>query len=166
MTDVSVILAEVAEFEANYEAQRKALVEKLRPNITGIFAPFFAECPNGAVAFTAYTPYFNDGDECEFSVNDLAFHTSVGGDPDEDAVNGDDEDFDVDGNFYWEGDISVESYMRDTQTAEQNRIADIALACRQTFNQIPDDMIKDMLGDHIAVIIRPDNIMVEEYDHD
>ena len=39
--------------------------------IAEAFAPFFAANPNiDGIYWTQYTPYFNDGDPCEFSVHD------------------------------------------------------------------------------------------------
>lgn len=43
--------------------------------IEGAVQRFLDQCPEvTGVHWTQYTPYFNDGDSCEFSVNDFCFH--------------------------------------------------------------------------------------------
>jgi hypothetical protein len=90
LTDnVAAILDEVKALIASFETQRKELVEKLGPAFGSIFQPFLAKYPEvDNVYFTAYTPYFNDGDPCQYNVHDLYY--TVDGD-DEFSSYGDDE---------------------------------------------------------------------------
>lgn len=67
------------------QAQRKALakVEGI-PTIRELFAPFFEYLIVQSAEWTQYTPFFNDGDPCTFSVrNYLSFN---GPEDDEDAA--------------------------------------------------------------------------------
>lgn len=87
---IETVIQELADFNANYKKVREEFVKKLEPQFAEVFASFFAENPNvGGVQWTQYTPYFNDGDECIFSVNDMyLFPTGT----DEDDLSGYDED--------------------------------------------------------------------------
>lgn len=87
---IETVIQELADFNANYKKVRADFVKQLEPQFAEVFASFFAENPNvGGVQWTQYTPYFNDGDECVFSVNDM-YLFPVGMDPDD--LSGYDED--------------------------------------------------------------------------
>ncbi|HWJ26014.1 MAG TPA: hypothetical protein VNS32_05695, partial [Flavisolibacter sp.] len=50
--------------------KRKELTEQLRKDFPALLAPLFEKYPGVKnVRWTQYTPYFNDGDACEFSSN-------------------------------------------------------------------------------------------------
>lgn len=69
---IETVVKELAEFNDNYKKVRADFVEQLRPQFSAAFDQFFNENPNvGGVQWTQYTPYFNDGDECIFRVNDM-----------------------------------------------------------------------------------------------
>lgn len=85
---VENILKEVEDLVVSFEKQRKELEDKLKPAFGEIFKPFFTKYPEVAnIKFVAYTPYFNDGDTCEYSVNDLYYFVKDDNEDDE----------------YWEG---------------------------------------------------------------
>lgn len=87
---IETVIQELADFNANYKKVRADFVKQLEPQFAEVFASFFAENPNvGGVQWTQYTPYFNDGDECVFSVNDMYLFPSS---TDEDDLDGYDED--------------------------------------------------------------------------
>ena len=52
------------------EAQKKAMVEELRTEFPKLFEELFAKSKLiDSFGWTQYTPYFNDGDTCEFGVH-------------------------------------------------------------------------------------------------
>ena len=53
------------------EDQKKELVEKLRPALMELFSDFFKEYPNLMFEWQQYTPSFNDGAPCEFTMGDI-----------------------------------------------------------------------------------------------
>lgn len=64
------------------QAQRKALAKNEGiPTIRELFAPFFEYPIVQSVEWTQYTPFFNDGDPCEFSVHN---YLNFNGEEDED----------------------------------------------------------------------------------
>jgi hypothetical protein len=49
--------------------------EKSEGLVEGMVKIFLDECPEvTGVHWTQYTPYFNDGEACEFNVNEICFH--------------------------------------------------------------------------------------------
>jgi hypothetical protein len=70
----------IGEFEAKYqeltatiEAAQARIKAESQVLVSDLFKDFFARHGEKvyAVHWTQYTPYFNDGDECEFRVNDI-----------------------------------------------------------------------------------------------
>ena len=58
-----------AEFE-RHKLERARLVEELKGKLPKLLAPLFDKHPKlEAVSWTQYTPYFNDGDVCEFAAH-------------------------------------------------------------------------------------------------
>lgn len=118
----------------------------LNPKVTGI-------------VWTQYTPYFNDGDTCEFGVHEPSF-TNV---PDPENINwGEyegDEETATDGSeiVVYEGwgtfpDIfdkaSCDSFSRMIQSSEM------------------EDVMKAMFGDHVKVTATREGFDVQDYEHD
>jgi hypothetical protein len=65
------ILSEYNALEQEISRKREAVVEAIKPKFHEPFAKFFeAHEELEALWFCAYTPYFNDGEECIFSVRE------------------------------------------------------------------------------------------------
>lgn len=125
-----------------------------------------------AFRWTQYTPYFNDGDTCEFGVNDVYFTNAEGKDLNDVTSWG---DYDGENENIW----SESSYIFDsmseyyakrreelgvTFTPEQVRaIVDIS-------NMIQSHEMKDimeaMFGDHVVITATAAGFDVEEHEHD
>lgn len=95
------------------------------------FSSFFAAHPQArAIVWTQYTPYFNDGDACTFSVNEMELKVNasefaadvqklLGFEPSEDEEDEDDEDEDE--NEYNSGDGSAASVIALLEDTKDNR---------------------------------------------
>lgn len=127
--------------EVMQEVQDKGLAEFKEE-----FNDFFAEYPTvEAFRWQQYTPYFNDGEACEFGVHGIEIqlkgHTTSGYD--------DEDGFD-----------------------EISTYDDIAMnaAIAEWFETLHGDGMKtvfeQVFGDHVRVTVTPDNIEIEEYEHD
>lgn len=113
------------------------------------FAAYFKEFPGvRRVAWTQYTPYFNDGDECVFRVNSDAELDLGGTEEDEDAQAG-------------EGFETVPWSLDDN---DPKRVPFDAAS--KMIDSIPKDVLKCVFGDHCTVIASRDGFEVESYDHD
>jgi hypothetical protein len=136
---------------AAFDAKRKELTEQLKKDFPALLAPLFEKYPGVKnVRWTQYTPYFNDGDPCEFSTN--AGYAELNYDGDEDDDNEDDE----------------ESEESETAKAELVEVPEEAEGeFQEVLSSINDSFYKDLFGDHVEVTVNRDGtIDVEEYDHD
>lgn len=129
-------LAELTKMKAECEAKIQAEGKSI---LRDEFKVFFDAHPTVTkVRWTQYTPYFNDGDECVFTVHadcELAF-----GDDDElqDA---------------WD-------------RKDRDAVAPIYKAARQLVDGVPDEVMEAVFGDHAEITATRDGFDVEEYQHD
>jgi hypothetical protein len=180
---IEKIKAELAAFEE----KKQAFVTELRKEFPTMFTELFAQAPKlKSVSWTQYTPYFNDGDTCEFSA-----HT------DDLAINGashydeDDEDSEISVRPTLHITLRTEDEVRvNKELAEKTKytwyakagIGDSGLApnpdydadadrvCSEisaVLSSVPSEFLKDLFGDHAKVTICSNGtIDVEDYDHD
>lgn len=125
--------------------QAKAMREKAaslaKAHISKEFKAAFEKFPKlEAVKWTQYTPYFNDGDTCEFGVNDHECKF-VGSD-----------------GFAW-----VPTYEGATGAPDE---ISAARAIAEIFKGMYDEDLKAVFGDHVKVIANRDGFDVEGYEHD
>jgi len=97
-----------------------------------------------AIRWEQYTPYFNDGDACEFWVNEprIKFNNTP-----EDA--GDYEDGFID------------DY--DVKTGKEKEVFE---AVYEIFKSIDDNIFLSAFDDHVQVTVTADGVEVDEYEHD
>jgi hypothetical protein len=156
MNTLEKIKAELAAFEE----KKKAFVEELRKEFPTMFKEVFDKSEKiQSFGWVQYTPFFNDGDTCEFDVH-----------CDEPYINGDivyDCDwYDWRVKYYLKGDKDYVNLLIDNPNldVELHKIID---EFKDVINSIPEDFLQELFGDHALVIIHRDgNVEVEEYDHD
>ena len=135
MTIVETIQSELAAFNE----KKVALTETLRKEFPKLFAPLFDANPEvNKFSWSQYTPYFNDGESCTFSVN-----------------NG---DVTVNGLSEWD---------QDDNDAETNVKPEVFKQFENILQSVPDEFYMELFGDHVEVIVNRDGtISTEEYEHD
>lgn len=156
--------------------QKEEMVESLRND----FAPMFKELfdkSNGkinSIGWKQYSPYFNDGEECIFSVKaDLDYGITVNGEclDDSELIT-----IDVytaqkilrkDGSYekwiakYPEYKIDIDA------NKDQLELVKILVDASNLLYSIPEDFMKDLFGNHVEVTIKSDGtIETEGYEHD
>lgn len=180
---------QIEDHTSKIAALKKQMMEELRKDFHGALVELFDEYPFvKAVHFTAYTPYFNDGDECTFS----SHHENCGFNGYDGY--GDDKDSSVQDAF---GDIEGEDILRDSRETiyveepnpdykpsgpyygnsktkwvqkpnpnfnalNKKAVDDF----RSALNAVGDEEWKELVGDHCIVMIDRKGIHVEEYSHD
>lgn len=132
--------------------KRKALVSELQKDFPSLIVPLLAESKRiESIGWRQYTPYFNDGDECVFGVNNDYLE-----------VNGVDED---NADFLNEK-IWKDGKYENNPDIDQHEVA-IFEKIQSVLKSVPDDFYKDLFGDHVRVTIHKDGrIETEEYEHD
>lgn len=144
---------EMAELRANYQ-KRGQEIFKLA------FKEFFEVNPEvHVVGWRQYTPYFNDGDTCEFRC--YAEYAFISNAKDYENIrwgeyDGEEENVWVEDPDYGDvnGDLIPESA---TKNAE---------ALRNLLSKIDEDVFFDMFGDHVQVFATREGFEVVEYEHD
>lgn len=132
---------------AAMKEELKALGEKLfREGSQDIFDAFPTV---KSFSWTQYTPYFNDGEECVFGVNDY-FQVEL-----EDGT----ELEEVCDNPYWR--------QRKIDAGEELTLEDnLGVALSELVGGIDDDTMKSLFGDHVRITVNREGIDTEYYEHD
>lgn len=186
MTETSsTLLDNVKAISAKIQEQQKELQEASKRAFSEGMKEVFAEYPFlAAIKFAAYTPYFNDGDPCYFSIHEVVFDSI------KDVEEGTEQGFYEDGeDFYKKSTEQIYSlYDRDTRTYGENydfvqEYADCKKIVAELVHAIPSDTHKAMFGDHVSVTIKRStelaigddseildtlgvDTIIEDFDHD
>ena len=148
------------EFQQQAQDAFKEVVKELFEKNTGL----------GLVTWTQYTPYFNDGEECTFSINEAYFSNAT---DTEDIEYG---EYQGDDDTLWSTDSIVThltggvSWDKET-TAKVQATEGLNLESIREFMSIlnspeMEDIFRVMFGDHVKVVLTRKGIEVDEYDHD
>jgi hypothetical protein len=148
---------EILQLQEKLRNLQKEIREKSASAFASGVAPLFASQPIlQSFSWTQYTPYFNDGEQCEFSANTDYLHLEY--------VDGtSDDDFSL-SSHEWKlkrgGDYSGRAY-----TANEHNLAGAAVA--EFLQQFDQDTLKFMFGDHVRITVdRDGNVTTDEYDHE
>jgi hypothetical protein len=151
MTALESLKAELAAFAA----KKEELIVKLRDDFSSLVVPFFERSKLiESISWTQYTPYFNDGDTCEFGCNC--------GDLD---INGEYK-YDVDWYDSKVGSEYYQNYQPDNSDVDVDECL-LIKEMEEALESVPEELYKDLFGDHARVtIFRDGTLKVEEYEHD
>lgn len=156
--DIKKVVEETKDDFLTIKEEMKKLRDEARVKVKNFFIngmnKVFEMYPEvKSVSWLQYTPYFNDGDECTFRAYIDYF-----------GVNGFDE-YSDEGE---EGAIDVigYDYSNGGRQYKYHKGQEIYEAIKSFLKQLDSDDYKTMFGDHALVIVRKDEIIIEEYDHD
>lgn len=143
-----------------FEEKKKALAEQLQQEFPQILAPLFEKSKKiNSVSWRQYTPYFNDGDTCEFGVYN-----------DDLDVNGE-SNYDLDWwswevKWYLKGEDKYKNIFNDNPSLDLEECK-VYMEFIEVLTSIPDDFYKDLFGDHVEVtVLRDGRVEVDGYEHD
>ena len=156
-------------------AEQEELRRKFQTTAQALFKETTKEFFEGnpaitAVVWTQYTPYFNDGDTCEFRVNEPTFTNA----PDPENVrwgeyNGDEENVFAVENISYVMTSDRDYYKEDREAIEKAGGIDVD-SCEAFSRMIQSSAMEDvmlaMFDDHVQVIATRDGFEVNDYDHD
>jgi len=142
-------MKKLQEIKEQYDAIKQKMQDDGKAALGEAFKEFFAANPNvQEICWRQYTPYFNDGETCEFSVHEFVFHTKTKDDL------ADDESEEEDDWFY--------SWSKSTTQVDNVNTK----MFERLLNGLPDDLFKDVFGDHSEIRATTDGFDVEEYEHE
>ena len=159
------MIEQVMSLKSRYDKMVKGFKEE---DFKGWFTEFFALYPMVTmIRWTQYTPYFNDGDECVFSVNDPEVELSLAyiqAHPGLDVTSAeygdcvDDEGVDL-------PDRHISTFRIDRKyKKEYPDLHDALTSIKELFTA--EDILRHVFGEHAEVVVTPEKIVVEEYEHD
>jgi hypothetical protein len=150
-----------------YDVQTKTFQEFMKAELKNVFDEFFKICPEiKTVVWEQYTPYFNDGEPCEFRVGEIRFRT----DNEED-----DNEYDTMPTAFagkpWSYERSPDSAMALAYNeAIKNPRYDFITSAINEFEtvlrSIPDTIYLSSFEDHVKVVVTREGFEVSEYEHD
>lgn len=172
---IEQLKTKIAEHTNKITELRNQMMAELRKDFHVALVELFDAYPFvNAVHFTAYTPYFNDGDECTYSCHqsDCGFNgfDSYGEGKSKHVSNafGDIEGEDIYENscktIYVKGENGKWGNVTNPNFNELHKKA--VDDFRSALNAVSDENWKELVGDHCIVMIDRQGIHVEEYDHD
>lgn len=168
MTDTNFLGIPV-EGDVNHN-RRSRKEQKGQADLRTILLPLLNHPNVEAVRWEQYTPYFNDGDVCEFSVGEPEYKFAG---VNEDA--GDYEDGFVDPDYSSHpvvvGLIGTRKYDREarefvTTPGSDPGLTEAVHAFKEIASGSYDDLLLEAFGDHARVLVTGEKITVDFYEHD
>lgn len=151
------------ELTALKEAYDKKLEEEGEAALKEAFKELFDKHPRlASVEWVQYTPYFNDGDPCYFSVHDFDATLQVPEGSEEDE----DEDEDSEDDELYDDSYSYGDKLYTMSKSEDEEVKKIAEDVGELNSNIPDDVLEHVFGDHARIIATREGFDVDEYSHD
>jgi len=140
----------------NYTEAKKQFTVAAQESFKEYLKEFFDANPEiKVIKWQQYTPYFDDGDECVFSVHDVTFSNS-----DADNVSAWGElNEEREGEFAFQGTWGMLDAGRAKKDVYDNMNGTICSSEMQ-------DIMRAMFGDHVEVTCTREGINVEEFEHD
>ena len=142
MTTVTRLNDVMIDFNKRMRLMKEEMSKQFQNELKSIFKEVFETYPNvKKMAWTQYTPYFDDGETCIFSVHEIYVC---------------DETCDPEDNLYDWLDISLGD--------DKNKypmITEINNMLSQS-----EDILLLLFGDHVKITVSPKGIDVEEYEHE
>jgi hypothetical protein len=148
----------ISKFRSEISRLKAELVEQVKTCMEPAAKEFFNKYPFvRAIAWTQYTPYFNDGEPCKFGVKDVHIFTEYEF-PKEDYKHITDQGV-YEGTDTWY--LNHAKYREDWMSDEFAEDYKMFMAFQED-----EDTMETIFGDHVQIWITPEGIQVDEYDHD
>jgi hypothetical protein len=159
------LLEEIVKSKEEMKVLKESLAQKIQDNFHEMTKELFITYPElKSIAWRQYTPYFNDGEACEFSSHHSDYPT----------INGNDENYGD--NEQEDGVIDIVTNSKETMYGKDYKqipnpnynpyYGEIVSTVKSFLALFDDDDMYDLFGDHTKVSITIDGCETEEYDHD
>lgn len=150
MSNLNQLIAEYKEARAAFEARAKAAF-----NVA--VQEFFKNNPEvKCISWTQYSPFFNDGEECVFSVHEPQFANFI---PDADSCG---YSLEAEEEGQW---VYGDRWDRSGDGVPDSIPEADAIASFIQSSEV-EDLMQDMFGNHVRVIVTAEGIETTDYDHD
>ena len=157
-----------------FRVEKERLQNIMKENLSVVFDSFFSAHPQvNTIHWTQYTPYFNDGDECVFSVYDIYFDRYVYG---QEIQNGDDETTEYEMDRYGDdndGNIETRRWNEKTRKYEElvhdgdvTLSSDITSLRELLGSDEMEEILRQTFGGHSWVRVMKRGYDVSELEHE
>jgi hypothetical protein len=141
MSSIEKLNTVLNDFQKRMDEMKKSMVKEFEGQIKDVFKEVFEAHPDiEKIAWTQYTPYFNDGDPCVFRVYDIYF-----------LLFSDDEETRYSDLYEWHS-----SYGDGYPVIKQ----------LEKMLSSSEDILLMLFGDHCQITVTRDGLDVDEFDHD
>ncbi len=155
------IEAEIKKFKEDLKKATDELSVKVKEELSNVLISDEAkQLGIVAVRWRQYTPYFNDGDSCEFGLGDVYFMLEGG-----DEESGDYDDGFID-SYHLPYTYDKEDRKKIYNNEEDTKKAEFMDKISKFVESIPLDILETLFGDHAVVTLDKGGFDVEHYDHD
>lgn len=163
MNEFEKASGEIGKVLTDYEEMMKKVQETLRANMKGVFKAFFDSYPEvKTIHWTQYAPYFNDGEECVFGVNEPHFtKTEYGELTDREHAWGEEDDGIIVSRVW-----NSERKTFDEIQLDANLMRDMDALSDILQSGANGDVMLAMFGNHVWVKAHRGGFEVDDYDHD
>lgn len=153
------------EFIDYYNSAIKEIQEKGQQKLKEVFKLFWESNPNvHLITWTQYTPYFNDGSECVFSLGEIIFSNLADSNEFEnivyDTYEGDLENIWVSSS---DGDWKNGKLKKDSQKMDYNMAKELSNFLQ---SDSMEDVLKLLFEDHVKVFATREGFTAVYYEHD
>lgn len=161
MSEFSKASASVEDVISEYEELMNKTRETLKEKMNVLFKAFFDTHPEvKTIYWSQYTPYFNDGDECVFNVNDVYYSTLDW--EDIDSPWGED-----DGVLSKYGEWNSEKRCHEPNTSiSQSLVNDMDQFSKILMSEANEAVMLAMFDNHVWVRAHRNGFEIDEYSHD
>lgn len=165
-------MTKISELKAKYAAIKKEMQENGETALKEVFSEFFEKHPEVmAIVWTQFTPYFNDGDACTFSVHEPSFKIDLDHIEKLDEKvkknlfrHDDEDEYRNDPYNVYESCYYSAIYSLKQKTDDQNSFIQDAKLVEEAFGL--EEIFEGVFGDHVKVIATRKGFEIEEYRHD
>lgn len=147
-----------------FEKQKKDLIKNVKKDLKSVLKELFSTIPEiKSIYWTQYSPYFNDGDSCTFSLNTILISNTDKAFVDYEGEELDDYlEEDEDSDKFW----VIDYYSIDKQYIPNKEhlklLKDFVNALYKS-----EELLEEIFGNHVKVIGTKSGFRVEDYsDHD
>lgn len=149
MTEINQLNDRLTELKNEMKEAGSAFFEKASKQV-------FDDTPElESFGWTQYTPYFMDGDVCEFGVNADYIHA---------ILNGESVELERSSNHSYDYTLKkMVDLDPDRELTLEEKLGNLLTTLVYSVNE---DVMKDLFGDHAKVTVTREGIVVEEYEHD
>lgn len=161
------------EFQKEADKLKAQMTEIGKANFTKVAKELFDKHPLlVAITWTQYTPYFNDGDECIFGVQEPEYtvlKSDIENNVDSDEWTGrkpSEWQYEPKNYVHYKNEIEAYNKLVAEHGTEVLKALEDDMERFFKFIQSYDDLMKALFGDHAIIHIDANGVSVEEYEHD